>query len=58
MLSTSSGPHGFSGIKPICINIFLQGETGKTCITFSLPFMALGKGKMIKNVLPAQSEHL
>ena len=27
------------------------GSNWKTCITFSLPFMALGKGKKIKNVL-------
>ena len=27
------------------------GSNWKTCITFSLPFMALGKGKMIKNIL-------
>ena len=50
LLSTSSPPWLF-WYNVYMYQYIFTGSNWKTCITFSLPFMALGKGKKIKNVI-------
>ena len=51
LLSTSPVLHRLFWYNVYMYQYIFTGSNWKTCITFSLPFMALGKGKMIKNIL-------